>query len=198
MLSLADVESWVLPILHHLEAEDFFCDVSLIQAMSRSGLAGPSMENHMDMSHLQMPKLMSVPPQDEPSDLEELEQFAKAFKQRRIKLGFTQVNKRRKPTMFSFKNVFSQSASYVFFTWHFSIFMFLPLLFCLVWNGQGSVVKRWCHELQHTNQDLVTFAWKLYDLWGCWVTLTALTIKHDQTTPTAMTHYLTFLVLSFK
>ncbi|GLD46739.1 POU domain, class 2, transcription factor 3-like isoform X1 [Lates japonicus] len=60
------------------------------QAMSRSGLAGPSMENHMDMSHLQMPKHMSIPPQEEPSDLEELEQFAKAFKQRRIKLGFTQ------------------------------------------------------------------------------------------------------------
>uniref|UniRef100_A0A8C9ZCE8 POU domain protein n=1 Tax=Sander lucioperca TaxID=283035 RepID=A0A8C9ZCE8_SANLU len=60
------------------------------QAMSRSGLAGPSMENHMDMSHLQMPKHMPVPPQEEPSDLEELEQFAKAFKQRRIKLGFTQ------------------------------------------------------------------------------------------------------------
>ncbi|KAM3601301.1 uncharacterized protein V6R79_010439 [Siganus canaliculatus] len=60
------------------------------QAMSRSGLAGPSMENHMDMSHLQMPKHMSVPTQDEPSDLEELEIFAKTFKQRRIKLGFTQ------------------------------------------------------------------------------------------------------------
>ncbi|KAL3043052.1 hypothetical protein OYC64_020879 [Pagothenia borchgrevinki] len=60
------------------------------QVMSRSGLAGPSMENHMDMSHLQMPKHMSVPPQEEPSDLEELELFAKAFKQRRIKLGFTQ------------------------------------------------------------------------------------------------------------
>ncbi|XP_072231390.1 POU domain, class 2, transcription factor 3 isoform X3 [Leuresthes tenuis] len=60
------------------------------QAMSRSGLAGPSMENHMDMSHLQMPKHMSIQPQEEPSDLEELEQFAKAFKQRRIKLGFTQ------------------------------------------------------------------------------------------------------------
>ncbi|XP_051257792.1 POU domain, class 2, transcription factor 3 isoform X5 [Dicentrarchus labrax] len=68
----------------------FFSDVPLIQAMSRSGLAGPSMENHMDMSHLQMPKHMSVPPQEEASDLEELEQFAKAFKQRRIKLGFTQ------------------------------------------------------------------------------------------------------------
>ncbi|XP_071373534.1 POU domain, class 2, transcription factor 3 [Centroberyx affinis] len=60
------------------------------QAMSRSGLAGPSMENHMDMTHLQMPKHMTVPQQEEPSDLEELEQFAKAFKQRRIKLGFTQ------------------------------------------------------------------------------------------------------------
>uniref|UniRef100_A0A3P9PSI7 POU domain protein n=1 Tax=Poecilia reticulata TaxID=8081 RepID=A0A3P9PSI7_POERE len=60
------------------------------QAMSRSGLAGPSLENHMDMSHLQMPKHLSVAPQEEPNDLEELEQFAKAFKQRRIKLGFTQ------------------------------------------------------------------------------------------------------------
>ncbi|XP_037324036.2 POU domain, class 2, transcription factor 3 [Pungitius pungitius] len=59
------------------------------QPMSRSGLGGPSMESHMDMSHLQM-KHMSVPLQEEPSDLEELEQFAKAFKQRRIKLGFTQ------------------------------------------------------------------------------------------------------------
>lgn len=58
--------------------------------MGRSGLAGPSMENHMDMSHLQMPKHMSVPPQEEPNELEDLEQFAKAFKQRRIKLGFTQ------------------------------------------------------------------------------------------------------------
>ena len=77
-------------IILHLKTEDVF----LIQAMSRSGLAGPSMENHMDMSHLQMPKHMSVPPQEEPSDLEELEQFAKAFKQRRIKLGFTQVIKR--------------------------------------------------------------------------------------------------------
>lgn len=60
------------------------------QAMSRSGLSGPSMETHLDMSHLQMSKHMSIPAQEEPSDLEELEQFAKAFKQRRIKLGFTQ------------------------------------------------------------------------------------------------------------
>ncbi|XP_061608431.1 POU domain, class 2, transcription factor 3 isoform X1 [Phyllopteryx taeniolatus] len=60
------------------------------QGMSRSGLVGPSMDNHMDMSHPQLLKHMAVPPQEEPSDLEELEQFAKAFKQRRIKLGFTQ------------------------------------------------------------------------------------------------------------
>ncbi len=71
--------------------------------MTRSGLAGPSMENHMDMSHLQMPKHMPVPPQEEPSDLEELEQFAKAFKQRRIKLGFTQVIQSYYSSMLSFK-----------------------------------------------------------------------------------------------
>lgn len=68
--------------------------------MSRSGLVGPPMENHMDMSHLQMPKHMAVPPQEEPSDLEELEQFAKAFKQRRIKLGFTQVSHEISPLCF--------------------------------------------------------------------------------------------------
>ncbi|XP_055797760.1 POU domain, class 2, transcription factor 3 [Salvelinus fontinalis] len=60
------------------------------QAMSRSGLTSSSMESHLDMSHLQVPKHMGPPQQDEASDLEELEQFAKAFKQRRIKLGFTQ------------------------------------------------------------------------------------------------------------
>lgn len=32
---------------------------------------------------------------EEPSDLEELEQFARTFKQRRIKLGFTQVRRRK-------------------------------------------------------------------------------------------------------
>ncbi|XP_041936924.1 POU domain, class 2, transcription factor 1b isoform X18 [Alosa sapidissima] len=36
------------------------------------------------------PKRMDTPSLEEPSDLEELEQFAKTFKQRRIKLGFTQ------------------------------------------------------------------------------------------------------------
>ncbi|XP_056141148.1 POU domain, class 2, transcription factor 3 [Lampris incognitus] len=60
------------------------------QAMNRSGLAGPSMDSHMDMPHMQMPRHMAVSQQEEPNDLEELEQFAKAFKQRRIKLGFTQ------------------------------------------------------------------------------------------------------------
>ena len=69
--------------------------VSLPQAMSRSGLSGQSMDSHMDMSHLQIPKHMAAPQQDEPSDLEELEQFARTFKQRRIKLGFTQVKETR-------------------------------------------------------------------------------------------------------
>nr|XP_033470248.1 POU domain, class 2, transcription factor 1b isoform X11 [Epinephelus lanceolatus] len=36
------------------------------------------------------PKRLDTPTMEEPSDLEELEQFAKTFKQRRIKLGFTQ------------------------------------------------------------------------------------------------------------
>ncbi|KAK2091523.1 POU domain, class 2, transcription factor 1 [Saguinus oedipus] len=38
------------------------------------------------------PKPIDAPSLEEPSDLEELEQFAKTFKQRRIKLGFTQGN----------------------------------------------------------------------------------------------------------
>ncbi|XP_025906095.1 POU domain, class 2, transcription factor 2-like, partial [Nothoprocta perdicaria] len=36
------------------------------------------------------PKCVEAAPGEEPSDLEELEQFARTFKQRRIKLGFTQ------------------------------------------------------------------------------------------------------------
>ncbi|XP_031428655.1 POU domain, class 2, transcription factor 3 [Clupea harengus] len=60
------------------------------QGMSRTGLAGPTVDGHLDMSHLQVPKHVGTSPQDEPNDLEELEQFAKSFKQRRIKLGFTQ------------------------------------------------------------------------------------------------------------
>lgn len=44
------------------------------------------------LSHTQTtPKRLDTPTMEEPSDLEELEQFAKLFKQRRIKLGFTQV-----------------------------------------------------------------------------------------------------------
>ncbi|XP_046700822.1 POU domain, class 2, transcription factor 1b isoform X12 [Silurus meridionalis] len=43
------------------------------------------------LSHNQTtPKRLETPSLEEPSDLEELEQFAKTFKQRRIKLGFTQ------------------------------------------------------------------------------------------------------------
>ncbi|XP_077946370.1 POU domain, class 2, transcription factor 1 isoform X18 [Gasterosteus aculeatus] len=43
------------------------------------------------LSHTQTtPKRLDTPTMEEPSDLEELEQFAKLFKQRRIKLGFTQ------------------------------------------------------------------------------------------------------------
>lgn len=43
-------------------------------------------------SHPQPPKCLEPPSHpEEPSDLEELEQFARTFKQRRIKLGFTQV-----------------------------------------------------------------------------------------------------------
>ncbi|KAL2095090.1 hypothetical protein ACEWY4_009809 [Coilia grayii] len=60
------------------------------QGISRTGLAGPTVDGHLEMSHLQVPKHVGASTQDEPSDLEELEQFAKSFKQRRIKLGFTQ------------------------------------------------------------------------------------------------------------
>lgn len=44
-----------------------------------------------NITHSQTPpKRLDTPTLEEPSDLEELEQFAKTFKQRRIKLGFTQ------------------------------------------------------------------------------------------------------------
>ncbi|XP_073513949.1 POU domain, class 2, transcription factor 3 isoform X2 [Phyllobates terribilis] len=60
------------------------------QALGRPGLPGSSIEPHLEIAqHLHAPKHLSVA-QDEPSDLEELEKFAKTFKQRRIKLGFTQ------------------------------------------------------------------------------------------------------------
>ncbi|KAG8522287.1 POU domain, class 2, transcription factor 3 [Galemys pyrenaicus] len=62
------------------------------QAVGRPGLPGSSLEPHLEASqHLPVPKhLPSSGGADEPSDLEELEKFAKTFKQRRIKLGFTQ------------------------------------------------------------------------------------------------------------
>ncbi|XP_029314494.1 POU domain, class 2, transcription factor 1b isoform X12 [Cottoperca gobio] len=45
----------------------------------------------LSLTHSQTPtKRLDTPTLEEPSDLEELEQFAKTFKQRRIKLGFTQ------------------------------------------------------------------------------------------------------------
>ncbi|OCT70498.1 POU domain, class 2, transcription factor 3 isoform X2 [Xenopus laevis] len=59
------------------------------QAVGCPGLPGSSLESHLEMGHLHAPKHFSVVPED-PSDLEELEKFAKTFKQRRIKLGFTQ------------------------------------------------------------------------------------------------------------
>ncbi|XP_014900994.1 POU domain, class 2, transcription factor 1b isoform X6 [Poecilia latipinna] len=47
--------------------------------------------NIKSLPHSQTPpKRLDTPTMEEPSDLEELEQFAKTFKQRRIKLGFTQ------------------------------------------------------------------------------------------------------------
>lgn len=54
--------------------------------MTRPGLP----ESHL--AHAQPPKCLETASHpEEPSDLEELEQFARTFKQRRIKLGFTQV-----------------------------------------------------------------------------------------------------------
>jgi hypothetical protein len=56
------------------------------QAVTRPTLPDPH------LSHPQPPKCLEPPSHpEEPSDLEELEQFARTFKQRRIKLGFTQV-----------------------------------------------------------------------------------------------------------
>ncbi|XP_053908550.1 POU domain, class 2, transcription factor 2 [Cuculus canorus] len=61
----------------------------------RGGLpAQPATRPGLPESHLPAgapPKCLDPPPPpEEPSDLEELEQFARTFKQRRIKLGFTQ------------------------------------------------------------------------------------------------------------
>uniref|UniRef100_A0A8D2ITT2 POU domain protein n=1 Tax=Varanus komodoensis TaxID=61221 RepID=A0A8D2ITT2_VARKO len=62
------------------------------QAVGRPGHPGSSLEPHLEVpQHLQVAKhLPSSVVADEANDLEELEKFAKTFKQRRIKLGFTQ------------------------------------------------------------------------------------------------------------
>uniref|UniRef100_A0A8D0EA49 POU domain protein n=1 Tax=Salvator merianae TaxID=96440 RepID=A0A8D0EA49_SALMN len=62
------------------------------QAVGRPGHPGSSLEPHLEVpQHLPLAKhLPSSVATDEANDLEELEKFAKTFKQRRIKLGFTQ------------------------------------------------------------------------------------------------------------
>uniref|UniRef100_A0A3P8WYV8 POU domain protein n=1 Tax=Cynoglossus semilaevis TaxID=244447 RepID=A0A3P8WYV8_CYNSE len=62
---------------------------SLLSAQTRMGLqAQKSVEVSSGAGVTAMPSVTSH--SEEPSDLEELEQFARTFKQRRIKLGFTQ------------------------------------------------------------------------------------------------------------
>ncbi|XP_078108666.1 POU domain, class 2, transcription factor 2 isoform X2 [Sander vitreus] len=61
---------------------------SLLSASTRMGLQAQR-DKSMEVSGVTaVPSVTSHP--EEPSDLEELEQFARTFKQRRIKLGFTQ------------------------------------------------------------------------------------------------------------
>ncbi|XP_035029963.2 POU domain, class 2, transcription factor 1b isoform X3 [Hippoglossus stenolepis] len=71
----------------------------LLNCFSYTGLTSPSViqpatppaATSIQSLHSQTPpKRLDTPTLEEPSDLEELEQFAKTFKQRRIKLGFTQ------------------------------------------------------------------------------------------------------------
>ncbi|XP_072022134.1 uncharacterized protein [Amphiura filiformis] len=52
--------------------------------------ASPSIITAQQQLHLQQTHKIPIQPTEEPTDLEELEQFARSFKQRRIKLGFTQ------------------------------------------------------------------------------------------------------------
>ncbi|XP_058610700.1 POU domain, class 2, transcription factor 2 isoform X6 [Onychostoma macrolepis] len=70
---------------------------SLLTSPSRLGLQAQrekSVESVVSSAPSSAPPMSSVPTvtahAEEPSDLEELEQFARTFKQRRIKLGFTQ------------------------------------------------------------------------------------------------------------
>ncbi|XP_072342392.1 POU domain, class 2, transcription factor 3 isoform X2 [Scyliorhinus torazame] len=66
------------------------------QAVIRPSVMGSALESPletlppMQIQKHSAPKHITSVQTDEPSDLEELEQFAKTFKQRRIKLGFTQ------------------------------------------------------------------------------------------------------------
>lgn len=67
-----------------------------------------------------------TPHPEEPSDLEELEQFARTFKQRRIKLGFTQVGRDTycRGALVAFASEVSRSA-FLFFSFFFSKFVLL-------------------------------------------------------------------------
>ncbi|XP_005998032.1 POU class 2 homeobox 2a isoform X1 [Latimeria chalumnae] len=80
------------PNLFHLPQQS---QGGLLQAQPRPGLPAQAVprpgipESHLP--HSQPSKCLETPSHpEEPSDLEELEQFARTFKQRRIKLGFTQ------------------------------------------------------------------------------------------------------------
>ncbi|KAM5297851.1 POU domain, class 2, transcription factor 2 isoform 5-T5 [Glossophaga mutica] len=68
---------------------------ALLTSQPRAGLPTQAVTRPMlpdpHLLHPQPPKCLEPPSHpEEPSDLEELEQFARTFKQRRIKLGFTQ------------------------------------------------------------------------------------------------------------
>ncbi|GCC17735.1 hypothetical protein chiPu_0020644, partial [Chiloscyllium punctatum] len=65
----------------------------MVQAVTRPGLPGSIAHEPLlqGIPQTQTTKGVEAPSHpEEPSDLEELEQFARTFKQRRIKLGFTQ------------------------------------------------------------------------------------------------------------
>ncbi|KAL3059691.1 hypothetical protein OYC64_014318 [Pagothenia borchgrevinki] len=62
---------------------------SLMCASSRMGLQAQR-DKSMEVSGVTAAPSVTTPHPEEPSDLEELEVFARTFKQRRIKLGFTQ------------------------------------------------------------------------------------------------------------
>lgn len=69
----------------------FRCTLAFISALSCAPQRDKSAELSSGGGMTTVPTVTSHP--EEPSDLEELEQFARTFKQRRIKLGFTQVGR---------------------------------------------------------------------------------------------------------